>query len=134
MAKERKTILIADDDLSLLSALAARLEDDGFEVLTTQDGYFAVSQCLTKRPDLLLLDVNMPAGSGLTVLQRIRKVFEVADTPVVFVTGSDDPDIVREAFRLGAAGVIKKPFETEELLEAVWNIINNRAEATAQPN
>ena len=72
--KVRRRILIADDDRNLLQALTVRLDAAGYDVITTQDAYQALDFARKHRPDLLLLDINMPAGSGFSVHERIAKV------------------------------------------------------------
>ena len=77
-----KTILIADDDLSLLEALKIRFQSEGFEVITSQDAYQALAIAQRDHPDLLLLDVNMPAGNGFSVHERLARMERLAGTPV----------------------------------------------------
>ena len=114
-----KTILIADDDLSLLKAMQVRLESVGFEVVVTQDSYQTVDKARRISPDLLILDINMPAGSGFTVQQRIKNLPELADIPVIYITG-EDPDSVDDiAIRMGAYSILHKPFDASVLTETV---------------
>jgi DNA-binding response OmpR family regulator len=114
-----KTILIADDDVKLAEALTVRLESEGFTVISTQDAYQAVAIARRERPDLLLLDINMPAGSGFSVQQRVAEIDELADTPIVYITGEGSDSVDRTARDLGAFAVIHKPFETEQLLDTI---------------
>lgn len=120
------TILVAEDDISLLTALTERLKSSGFNVIAVQDGYQALEYCRRARPDLMLLDVNMPAGSGLSVQQRMRKCAELADIPVVYLTGDSRESVVCKAHDLGAVAVLHKPVRTEELLAVVHSIIERR--------
>lgn len=113
-----KTILIADDDVNLLAALTIRLESEGFKVLRVQDAYQALEQANRHRPDLFLLDINMPAGKGFSVQERLANI-DMADTPVIYMTGEQPGRVDRSAEDMGAFAVIHKPFETEELLETV---------------
>ncbi|MBO6513300.1 MAG: response regulator [Phycisphaerales bacterium] len=113
------TILIADDDTALLQAMECRLESLGFEVFTTQDGYQALAIARREHPDLLILDIAMPAGSGVSVLQRIRAIDEIADVPVIFITGHDMCRVERETGGLTNAVVIQKPFDTGTLIATI---------------
>ena len=114
-----KRILLADDDDALLLVMQTRLEAEGFEVVTAQDGYQALAMTLTAKPDLLVLDINMPAGSGFSVSDRLTKIAGMADTPVIFITG-ETPDTIRhDAIAHGVTSVLHKPFRGGELLEAV---------------
>ena len=114
------TIMIADDDLALTEALTVRLEAEGYRVIVSADGYQTLHQIVQLQPDVVLLDVNMPAGDGFTVLDRAARLGNVIEkTAVIFVTG-EQSDRVENAVRdHGAFAVIRKPFATEELLETV---------------
>jgi len=112
-----RTVLIADDDLGLLAAMRVRLESEGFTVISTQDAYQAVEQARKSLPDLLILDINMPAGSGFSVQQRLDNIPELADTPVIYITGEDPDQVDSIAERFGAFAVLHKPFETTTLIE-----------------
>lgn len=116
---ESRRILIADDDLKLLEALTVRLEAEGFDVIATQDAYQALALARRDQPDLMLLDINMPAGNGFSVQERASEIEELSDTPIIYITG-EEPDVVdATAEELGAAAVVHKPFETAELLDAI---------------
>ncbi|MEO1008565.1 MAG: response regulator [Planctomycetota bacterium] len=113
------TILIADDDRLFLEAVRARLEAEGFEVIAVQDAYQALEQARTRQPDVLVLDINMPAGNGFSVQQRADKIEEIAGIPVVYVTGASAEAVDSQAIEKGAFAVVHKPFETAELLDAI---------------
>lgn len=116
---KRYKVLVADDNVKLLAAVKVRLEAEGYDVITTQDGYQALSFAAHEKPDLLVLDVKMPAGSGLSVHERMNALDEVRDIPVIYITGVGRDDIDAEAHRLGAFAVLHKPFETGRFLEIV---------------
>lgn len=125
------TILIADDDVALLAALKARLEAAGYSVAAAQDGYSAMDRAAHLCPDLLILDVNMPAGDGFSVQSRMSKIDELASTPVIYLTGSSDVTIDQSAASMGAFAVIHKPFQTEDLLSTVASALAQAADALA---
>ena len=81
-------ILIADDDPSLLDSLSIRLTAEGYEVFRAQDGYQALAFARTHMPDLLLLDISMPAGDGFSVHERLKKFAMMRQTPIIYVTGT----------------------------------------------
>ncbi|MCA9293334.1 MAG: response regulator [Phycisphaerales bacterium] len=116
-----ETILIADDDTRLLKALTIRLEHEGFTVITAQDGYQAVAAARRDKPALLILDINMPAGSGYSVKERIEQNPELAGTPILFVTGDEHAPAPST---MGAnCALLHKPFETSQFLDAVWQAL-----------
>ena len=112
-------ILIADDDIKLLQALTVRLKAEGYEVIATQDAYQALAAAGRDKPDLLLLDINIPAGNGFSVQERIAKIEELAGIPIVYITGEEPEAVDHTAKELGAFAVVHKPFETEHLLDTV---------------
>jgi len=120
-----KTILVADDDRKITFALAKRLASAGYDVLTAPNGLEALQLALEERPDLLLMDVWMPPGYGLSVAERLHQL-GIA-TPVIFLSGSHDPDIPRVVREIGAAGYLEKPYDPQCLLAAV-------ADALATPH
>lgn len=118
MTISKRTILIADDDPRFLGALRTRLVAEGFEVSTAQDAYQAIDLARRTRPDLLVLDVNMPAGNGFSVQERLKNIAGLQETPVIFVTG--DCSVMSRSTTHPGTDVLRKPFDTAELLSAVW--------------
>ena len=82
-----------------------------------------------------MLDINMPAGDGFSVQQRIAKIKELAGIPVIYITGAAPDKVDRNAHKLGAFAVIHKPFKTEKLLETIEAALDcsehGRSEAAA---
>jgi DNA-binding response OmpR family regulator len=113
------TILIADDNVGILKALKVRLAAEGFTVISAQDAYQALELARKHRPDLFLLDVNMPAGNGFSVQERVSKCEELRGVPVIYITGDKGPEIDRVARQVGAYCVIRKPFTFSDLLVTI---------------
>jgi DNA-binding response OmpR family regulator len=124
----RKKILIVEDDQKIALALAVRLKSAGYETSTAFDAVGGVSEAMRFQPDLVLLDVSLPAGSGFTVAERVRSVMPAA-TPIIFLTASRQPGLMERAQELGAAGYFEKPYEAEALLTAVHQHIGPCARA-----
>jgi DNA-binding response OmpR family regulator len=122
-----KKILIADDDQQVLRLMAMVLKGQGHDVVTAVDGYQALQFTLEQRPNLLILDVNMPAGDGLSVQQRIQNNAVICMTPVIYVTGDRSPRVASSIKRLGGIGILHKPFSSAELLEIVKNALSENA-------
>ncbi|MCA9295147.1 MAG: response regulator [Phycisphaerales bacterium] len=116
---ESTTILIADDDMNLLTTLRVRLQAEGFDVITSQDVCQALSIAQQDRPDLLLLDLNMSAGAGRSVKSHLAEIEELAGTPVIFTTAEPASHTPHDAADLGACAVASKPVDTEALLGAI---------------
>ena len=114
-----KRVLIIDDDKTMVTLMTALLRKAGFEALAAFDGASGFMVAQKQRPDLILLDVQMPAGGGEAVWKRLHASAHTQGIPVVYVTGTDTPGFAVEAEAQGAAGVIKKPFDPEHFAERV---------------
>jgi len=114
-----KRILVADDDLDLLTALSTRLKKEGFEVITTADGYQTFTYTSNLKPDAVILDINMPCGDGFSVHQRLRNNMLLLAIPIIYLTGEKSTRVYQLAAKMNAFAVITKPFDTEELLSTV---------------
>lgn len=115
----KKKILIVEDDEKIALALTVRLKSEGFDVLVAQDALQGVSFAVKNLPDLILLDISMPAGDGLVVAERLLNIPETSSIPVIVMTASKKPELCERAIQLGARCFFEKPFDTEQLLEAV---------------
>lgn len=113
------TILLAEDDTAFRNRIGKCLVREGYSVICAEDGYQALEFAIRDRPDLLLLDVHMPAGDGFSVHQRLGRHPELALKPVIYMTHDPSREIEIEAAEDGAAALLHKPFEMRELLEAV---------------
>ena len=109
---------LVDDSVILRSAIRNVLESSGYEIVleagNSEDLFMALEK---KMPDLLLLDVFFPTENGLDILARLRKQYP--SVKILMVTGLKQETITQEAKRLGANGVLYKPFDTDELLNAI---------------
>lgn len=117
-------ILLADDQLEMRTLIRKMLVRRGCEVVEAEDGPGLVRILIdglkeeeSRAPDLIITDVRMPGFTGLEVLARLRR--EQWTTPVILITAFGDAQLHHEALRLGAACVLNKPFELEELRGAV---------------
>ena len=113
-----KKILIAEDDQNIGAALEIRLKATGYAVQVLQSGFGSYLQAMTDPPDLILMDIFMPAGNGLDVAQELQRT-GLAAVPIIFMTASKERDLRERAEALNAAGFFEKPFDTKQLLAAV---------------
>jgi len=103
-----RRILIADDDYDLLQALAVRCTSLGLQVDLAQDALAAVKSVLRyPPPDVICLDVNMPSGNGLGLCEMLAADDDTAQIPVIIMTGSTDPEVVRRCHASCAYYVLK---------------------------
>ncbi len=125
---QARKILIADDDTQLLQALNLRFKALGCEVHWARDGYQAIEYTRTVQPDVLVLDINMPAGDGFSVLERLSGMSGIAAVPVVFVTGETSPRMDALTAKFGEKAVVRKPFEFDDLLAAIESVVGSPAD------
>jgi len=116
---QKKKILIVDDERDIVKALMIRLHGAGYDVVTAFDGAQGVFMAHKEKPDLILLDIRMPAGNGFSVAQRLKRSIHTFTIPVIFLTGSPEKNAEEKAMALGARFYIKKPYDPEELLDAI---------------
>jgi CheY-like chemotaxis protein len=104
------TVLVADDDADILRFVEINLRLEGFEVVTARDGPDALAKAAAVRPDLVLLDVQMPGIDGYTICARIRADASLAAVRVIMVTANYGSADVQAARRAGADDFLVKPF------------------------
>ena len=115
----RNSILVADDDVALLQALAVRLRSEGFQIQLSQDPHKALEMACQATPDLLILGIDTPARDGISLPERLRSKRELHGTPVIFVTRKAPERMNAGAAQLGAFAIIHKPFDAATLVAAV---------------
>ena len=118
-----KSILIIEDDRNIAMALAIRLKSAGYEVTAAYDGPTGLDTAIKDPPDLVLLDICLPVGNSSTLFERIQTLLPTPN-PIIFVTASKQAGFRQKANELGAAGYFEKPYEVEELLAAIQNVLN----------
>lgn len=111
------TVLLVDDEISLLEAVRFQLEKACYSVLTTRDGADGLAIALREKPDLVLLDINLPGLDGLEVCQQLRA--QGFTSPVLLLTARDEEIDKVVGLEVGADDYITKPFSSRELLARV---------------
>jgi DNA-binding response OmpR family regulator len=124
-----KKILIAEDDKKTGAALEIRLGAAGYEVLVLRDGIRSFLRTMTDQPDLILMDIFLPMGSGLAVAEELKGT-ELADTPIIFMTAGKQKNLRVRAEELNAVAFFEKPFDTEKLLVAISRALPSSASTT----
>ncbi len=116
---QKKRILIVDDERDIVKALTIRLQRTGYDVVTAFDGAQGIFMAHKENPDLIILDIRMPAGDGFTVAEKLKESTNTFAIPVIFLTGSPEKNSEEKAMALGARFYVKKPYDPEELLDAI---------------
>ncbi len=116
-------ILIADDSRFQVEALTSWLSPRGFEVVRALDAFQTWTFALRTSPDLVLLDLNMPAGNGIDILRKLKASAKTQCIPVIVITGEQNPAAEAEARRLGAAEFLRKPVAQDQICAAVDRVL-----------
>jgi DNA-binding response OmpR family regulator len=111
-----KTVLIVDDDPDIRGLLDLELRASGYETIFARDAAEAVAIARTERPDLILLDLALPGGSGFTVMEQLSEAG--VSPPVIVVTASEPAENRDRSVELGAVGYFQKPFDAGDLIDA----------------
>jgi len=121
MHEKERLILVADDDEDILKLVSVALRLEEFRVLTALDGNEALHLARDEHPDLVILDVMMPAGDGYSVCRRIR---ELSDVPIIMLTAKAGVDDIVRGLDLGADDYVVKPFSVNELAARVKTVLH----------
>lgn len=114
-----KTILITDDNPVNVKTVALILQKVGYQTESAYSGRECIEKTKDTNPDLILLDINMPEASGITVCNTLRKEVLTQNTPIIFVTAHTDNATLKEAFESGGTDYVRKPVNKIELLARI---------------
>ena len=121
----RARIFLADDHTLLLDAFKTLLEPEYEIVGTATDGRMMLKMVAKLAPDLVLMDIAMPNLNGFDAGEKLKKI--LPDVKLVFLTVNEDPDMVTEAFRIGANGYLLKSSAASELFQAIETVMNSKS-------
>jgi len=114
-----KKILVVDDEPNVLRIIVARLSADSYNVVTASDAISAVERAQEEKPDLILLDIQMPAGDGTMVFENLKMIESTKSIPVIFMTANPSADIRQLVVEMGARDFVIKPFDANELMAKI---------------
>lgn len=113
------SVLVVEDDKKISMALTMRLTSMGYEVDSAPDAFYAMNVAIKCKPEVVLLDINLPGGDGFVVADRMRASAELAGTPIIFITASKDPKMRIRAGQYNASRFLEKPFQAGQLTDAI---------------
>jgi len=119
----RKTILIVDDELSILVPLQYLMEKEGYAPKLAQSGKEAIEKVATLKPDLILLDIMLPDLDGYEIYQMIRQRSEWESIRIIFLTAKNREADMARGLAMGADAYITKPFSNAQLMETIRHLI-----------
>jgi len=124
--KKRAKILLVDDDFSIIQTLRERLEMCDYAVITACNGRQGLKKAMDHRPDIVLLDNDMPVMDGREMLERLRENPHSRDICVIMVTGAGLMQDINHADKYGVVDYILKPFNTHDLVLKIEAVLETR--------
>lgn len=121
----QKKIMVVDDEPYIARVIKFKLEQEGYAVISANDGVTGLDRIRQEKPDLVLLDVMMPGLTGYEVCQQVKADADLQGIPVVFLTAKGQERDREQGLNMGASDYITKPFSPNRLLELVKSIIGN---------
>jgi len=120
---QRYSLLLVDDDPEILTLLQAKFKDESFEIFTALEGESALDIVRTEKPDLIVLDINLPGLSGLEICRTLKADKNTREIPVIMLSArSDEIDRVL-GLEFGADDYVTKPFSPQELILRINNVL-----------
>lgn len=123
-----KRILIVEDDADVRQGMHVRLKANGYETFFAADAPSSLVEAKKHKPDLVILDLGLPGGSGFVVIERFNKIPALAVIPIVVVTARDGRVNQERAIKAGAKAFLQKPVDNAELLAVIRQALGEPAE------
>jgi two-component system alkaline phosphatase synthesis response regulator PhoP len=122
-----KKVLVVDDEVHIIHVVAIKLRNNGYEVISAEDGSTAYKMACEEKPDIIVTDFQMPVMTGLELVEKLRANEATKGTPVIMLTarGFAIEDDQRET--LGISDFLSKPFSPKELLRSIDDILFDKA-------
>lgn len=122
-----RTIMTVDDAATMRKLIGFTLRGAGHDVLEAEDGMRALALLSARSVDLVITDVNMPQMDGIELTRRLRSLPQHASTPIIIVTTESELSVKSKAKAAGATGWIVKPFQPDQLVAAVAQVLGGPA-------
>ena len=119
MEREKKLILVVDDEQNIRDLLVFNLQKEGYDTIEAEDGLAAVDMALKEKPDLILLDVMIPKLDGISVCKKIRYALNISNIPILMISARDTETDKIIGLELGADDYITKPFQIREVMARI---------------
>ncbi|OGC22897.1 hypothetical protein A2291_00125 [candidate division WOR-1 bacterium RIFOXYB2_FULL_42_35] len=125
MTDKKRRILIVEDEVEMLKALQLRLEANGYEVLTAQDGLSGLNKARSEKPDLILLDVMLPKMDGFKICRMLKFDQDYKNIPVIILTAKVQDSDVEQGLAMGADAYMTKPYKADELVGKIKELLGD---------
>ena len=114
-----KKILVVDDEVMLVETIKFRLEANGYEVITAENGKEGSFKAMSEKPDLILADIMMPELDGIEMVKIVRANSDLKNTPILMFSALGRDDDIKKAMDAGANDYITKPYSADDLLKKI---------------
>ncbi|NOR67144.1 MAG: response regulator [Woeseiaceae bacterium] len=121
-----KTVLVVDDEIHIVHVVAIKLRNNGYEVVSADNGAEAFELALSEKPDIIVTDYQMPVMTGLELVEKLRQHEETKDIPVIMLTARSFAIEQEQQDALQISGCLSKPFSPRELLGNIEDILYQR--------
>jgi len=118
-----KTVLVVDDEIHIVHVVAIKLRNNGYEVISADNGAEALELAIRDKPDIIVTDYQMPVMTGLELVDNLRRNEETKDTPVIMLTARSFAISREQQDELKISGCLSKPFSPKELLGNIEDIL-----------
>jgi DNA-binding response OmpR family regulator len=122
----QKTILIVDDDPDVRLGLHVRLKANHYDVIFAADGMASIAEARKHMPDLIILDLGLPAGDGFSVMERLKANDSLSLIPVIVVSALDRNANMDRALKAGAKAFLQKPVDNAQLLSVIRKVLGEK--------
>ena len=117
--KMSKRVLVIDDEQAIVDELVEFFDHNGFETTVSMTADEALDVARSREFDLIISDINLGAANGLELCQQIHELENTMETPVIFLSGAQIPDIIRRSHSAGGTYYVRKPFDPEVMVELI---------------
>ena len=122
------TVMVVDDSITMRKVTGSMLERNGYNILTAKDGVDALAVIDTSRPDIILLDIEMPRMDGFEFARHLRNDERFHDIPIIMVTSRTGEKHRERAMELAIESYLGKPFQEDELLENIAELVGDKSQ------
>lgn len=122
-------VLVVDDEIHIVQVVAIKLRNNGFDVITCENGAQALQLATNEKPDIIVADFQMPVMTGLELVQNLRSNPDTADIPVVMLTARGFAIQDRQNEDLKISACVSKPFSPRELLQSIEEVLKKSVPA-----
>lgn len=118
-----KKVLVVDDEIHIVHVVAIKLRNNGYEVISADNGAEAFELACSEKPDIIVTDYQMPVMTGMELVEKLRQHEETKDTPIIMLTARSFAISKEQQEQLKISGCLSKPFSPRELLENIEDIL-----------